>query len=381
MEKKEKTEYIVLTSKDHYNPLGIVRTLGEYGIRPIVVAVKSDPKQSVLSRYVEKKYYVSNAEEGIQLILSKYGGKREKNYILTGDDVTVMYLDKHYDELKDSFYFFNAGKAGRIREVMEKDYMCCLAAKYGFNVPKTWKVRIGEIPNDIEFPVITKAINSFGAEWKSIVHICKNVEELKEAYKRIKASDCLLLQEYIEKKDEQSYEGFSINNGRDVFFAVQNNEVFHIPGQYAPYWKNKNVDDLEFKTQAQKLLYEIGFEGIFEFEFLVGVDGKMYFLEINLRNTVNSWTATVAGMPLASLWCEAMKNKEIPNGIYKEIPDGFTTIAECFDYDARVKKGLIGRNEWIKQYRDANAKLYLGRKDFYPFFVFMFYKFIHKRVK
>ena len=40
--------YIVLTSKEHYNPLGIVRTLGEEGIRPIVVAVEGDLKMILL---------------------------------------------------------------------------------------------------------------------------------------------------------------------------------------------------------------------------------------------------------------------------------------------------------------------------------------------
>ena len=28
-------EYIVFVSRDHYNPVGIVRTLGEEGIRPV----------------------------------------------------------------------------------------------------------------------------------------------------------------------------------------------------------------------------------------------------------------------------------------------------------------------------------------------------------
>ena len=36
--------YIVFVSKDHYNPLGIVRTLGEAHIKPIVVVVKGEPK-------------------------------------------------------------------------------------------------------------------------------------------------------------------------------------------------------------------------------------------------------------------------------------------------------------------------------------------------
>ena len=368
-------EYIIFVSKDHYNPLGIARTLGESGIRPVAVVVKTEPKLVGRSRYVKKTHYVDSPEDGIRLILEKYAtSTTEKSFILTGDDVTVMTLDKHYDELKDYFYFYNGGRTGRVREIMEKDYMCAVAEKHGFHVAKTWKVHPGEIPADLEYPVITKAINSFGEEWKGIVFICRDEQELREAYGKIRKSEYILLQRYMEKDDEQSYDGFSINGGKDVFFSVQNNEMFHIEGQYAPYWKNKNVDDKEFMEKAKGFITELGFEGIFEIEFLVGKDGNLYFLEINLRNTVNGWTSTVAGMPLATLWCESMAQGFIRPDLRKQLPEGFTTMAECFDYDARVKKGMISHREWMKQYKSVDAKLYKGRKDFIPFFAFMWYK-------
>jgi glutathione synthase/RimK-type ligase-like ATP-grasp enzyme len=71
-----------------------------------------------------------------------------------------------------------------------------LALKHGFNIPKTWKVRNGNIPTDIEYPVMTKAIHSFGKEWKDIVFICNNKEELKQAFEKIQSEE-LLLQQYI----------------------------------------------------------------------------------------------------------------------------------------------------------------------------------------
>lgn len=374
-------EYIVFVSKDHYNPLGIVRTLGEAGKRPIVIVVKSEPKLVSRSRYVKKKHIVSSPEEGIKLILSEYAkSKTEKSFILTGDDVSVMTLDSHYDELKDYFYFYNAGETGRIKHFMSKDILCDLAAKHGFNVAKTWKVRTGEIPEDIEYPIITKAINSYSDEWKGIVSICRNEDELKKAYKNIK-SKYILLQKYIQKVDEQSYDGICINKGKDIFYIMQNNEVYHIPGKYAPFWTSKNVDDKYFTDRASKMLEEIGFEGIFEFEFMVGKDGKLYFLEINFRNTVNGYATNVMGMPSALLWCEAMQNGKIPENSYKEIPEGFTTIAECFDYDVRVKTGKISKKEWLKQYKKADAKLYRGKHDFIPFLSFMWYKLIKMNKK
>ena len=156
-------EYIVLVSKDHYNPVGIVRSLGEAGIRPIVVVVKTNPQLVTKSKYVKKKHIVNNIEEGINLVIKKYTNpnKNEKNLILTGDDVTVMNLDANYDRLKDNFYFYNACQTGRIREYMNKDKLNALAIECGFNVAKTWKVNVGDIPADIKFPIMTKAINSF----------------------------------------------------------------------------------------------------------------------------------------------------------------------------------------------------------------------------
>ena len=57
-------EYIVFTKKDHYNDLGIVRTLGEAGIRPVVVTTKGRPRMTSLSRYVKRVHFVDSPEEG-----------------------------------------------------------------------------------------------------------------------------------------------------------------------------------------------------------------------------------------------------------------------------------------------------------------------------
>ena len=367
-------EYIVFTKKDHYNDLGIVRTLGEVGIKPIVVTANAEPRMTSISRYVKKVHFVDSPEEGIALIISKYAvSKEEKSFILTGDDVSICTLDEHYDELKDYFIFFNAGEAGRVKKYMEKDAICELAVKHGFNLAKTWKVKRGDIPLDIEYPIITKAINSHGAEWKNIVFICNNEKDLKNAYEKMHC-DTLLLQKYIEKADEIGYQGFSINHGKDIFVSIEVTNAYVIPDKYSLYWNIKNCDDAEFIEKAKALLSEIGFEGIFEFEFLIGKDGKKYFLEVNFRNTVCGWITTVAEMPIVTQWCDSMLSGKISPSCYHKIPEGFKAIAECYDYDVRVKSGMISKKEWKKQYKAAKAKTYRGRNDFIPFFSFMWYK-------
>lgn len=366
-------EYIVFVSKEHYNPLGIVRTLGEAGIRPIVVIVKGDLKFVGQSKYVKKRYYVDNPESGIELIKSLFAQEGEKSYILTGDDVSVMTLDKHYDELKDYFYFYNAGEAGRIIHYMNKDTMINLVTKHGLNVAKTWRVKVGEIPTDIEFPIMTKALNSFGAEWKDIVYICHNVDELNDAYKKIKSSE-ILLQRYVEKINEVSFDGFSVNNGKDSIILTEVYQEYCIPDKYSPYWDVRNNTDYETTSKIKQIIKEIGLEGIFEFEFMIDINKKLWFLEINFRNTALGYSTTSAGMPQVVLWCDSMVKREIDHKIIKPIPEGFKAMAECFDYDARVKKGIISKKEWKKQYKSCQCKLYKGHDDNLPFYRFMWYK-------
>lgn len=367
-------EYIVLVTKEHYNPLGIVRTLGEAGIRPIVVAVKGDLKFVGQSKYVKEKYYVDSTEEGIDLIIDKFAKIDEKSFILTGDDVTVAMLDKHYNRLKKYFYFYNAGKPGRIAHYMNKDVMMDLVVKHGIQIAKTWKVKVGEIPEGIVYPIMTKAINSIGEEWKNIVYICNNDTELQEAYSHMK-SEKVLVQQYIEKVDELSFDAISVNKGKDVWVITEANQVYNIPDKYSPYWIIKNSEKKGMQEKIAKVIEEIGLEGIFEFEFMQDKEGNLWFLEINFRNTALGYSTTVAGMPQVIYWCESMERGFIDKEkYYKKVPDGMTAMAECFDYDVRVKTGVISKEEWLKEYMTTECKMYLGRDDYVPFQLFMEYK-------
>jgi D-aspartate ligase len=366
-------EYIVFVSKEHYNPLGIVRTLGENGISPIVVIVEGELKFVGQSKYVKKKHYVLSTEEGIKLIMDQYAREDEKSFILTGDDVTVSALDRHFNELERFFYFFNAGEQGRVTHYMNKDNMIEAAKKHGLNVARTWKVKVGNIPPDIEYPVMTKAVNSFGIEWKDIVFICKNNDELITAFSKMKSEE-VLLQRYIEKVNEVSFDGFSVDHGKQTVILTEVYQEYCIPDKYSPYWIVRNNADLHTTAIIKDIIREIGWEGIFEFEFLVDKDGKLWFLEINFRNTALGYSTTAVGMPQAILWCDSMEKRHIDQGLFVQIPEGFHAMAECFDYDARVKTGMVSKKEWMSQYRACQCKLYKGHDDIVPFFRFMWYK-------
>ena len=80
----KKHKFIVLGA-EHYNPLGIVRSLGEEGIKPIVVTRKSKLKITSSSKYCGEIYHVNSNEEGYDLIVKKFaGGGYKGKAICTG---------------------------------------------------------------------------------------------------------------------------------------------------------------------------------------------------------------------------------------------------------------------------------------------------------
>ena len=198
---------------EHYNPLGIARSLGESEIKPIGIIIKNNRKITSNSKYYKKIYFVNKIEEGYEVLKTEFSGK--DNIIFTSDDQIENYLDEHYDELKDNFYFFNCGKKGGVATYQNKHNILKMAEKHGISYLKTWTVNKGEIPQDIQYPIITKAIISTLDNWKDDMIICHNENELQEAYKVIR-SEKILLQKYIKKKNELCMEGCSVNRGKDV---------------------------------------------------------------------------------------------------------------------------------------------------------------------
>lgn len=366
--------YIVF-GVEHYNPLGVVRSLGENGIKPIAIVQKNSIQLTSKSKFIKKLHMVNSIEDGYGILIQQYGEIYKTGYkpfLLTCDDFTETFLDAHYEELKDKFYFFNAGAAGRIAHYMNKDNINKIAVKHGLDVLDNYVVDKGEIPEKIEYPVITKAIASTVGAWKGDVHICHNEEELREAYKVIE-SPKLLLQKYIEKKNEFCLEGFSVNHGNDMFITIASEYNYVMKDQYSPYMTCKNFDRPDVLEKLKSVMKEIGYEGIYEIEFLVDKNDNLHFLEINFRNSTWSYASTRAGMPLPILWSKYMLEGEIGD-CYKRLKNNFTAMVELNDFAYRVKKQKTSIFKWIKDFIHSDCKYYLGKNDMGPIFAMVLRK-------
>lgn len=356
---------VIVFALEHYNPLGLIRSLGENGVNPVYISIKRRGPVACLSKYISTCHHVDTVEEGYLLLLDKYGNETKKPYVLFSDDKSVGFFDLHFDKIKDKFIFYNAGSSGRINEFMNKETILKLAKKHGFNVLETKVVKTGEIPKDIVYPIITKDISPNSGNWKSDVFICKNENELREAYKTI-TSPVVQIQRFVDKKNEYAIEGFCVNKGKEMFVGSTLNWKYLIQGYYSPYHNVFMLKDKEMRNRIQALFEEIGFEGIFEVEFLIDKNDTYYFLEANFRASAWNYSSTVAGMPLSFLWVKSMDNNAIDYKDEKEF-EPFSDMSEVIDYGKRVEGGEVSLAEWIKDFKEAKGTYYYNEKDMAPF--------------
>ena len=358
----------ILFGDEHYNPLGVVRSLGEGGINPVVIVQKHKPHTTSASKYVKTKHIVDSEDEGMDILIDRYGNYdiKERPFIITTDDTVSSMLDSRYDELKEKFYFFNAGETGRVSRFMNKYDLNFAAEKCGFKVLKSWVVSYDDIPKDIEYPVITKAIDSITPGWKQYVHVCNSEKELVEALKE-KGDGELLVQKFLKKKNELCLDGFSVNQGKDVAITMGSSYNYIIDDSFSCNMKLFSISDQGLLDQIQKLFSYIQYEGIFTIEFLIDQNDDLWFMEINFRNSAWSWASTKLGMNMPLLWAEGVLCRHLPEGWQKKIPDNYNAIVELSDYRARVKTKQISVGTWIKDLRNADCVFLWDKKDIKPF--------------
>lgn len=363
-----KDKQFVVIGMEHYNPLGVIRSLGEYGIKPDYIAIKHKLPIASTSKYVGVVHPVSTIDEAVSVLKSKYGkDESNKTIVFTTDDDIESLLDQNFSKLKDRFVFFNSNSDGRTTAYMDKKRILELAEKHGLNVLKTEVVDKGVLPSCVDYPIITKSISPNIGGWKSDVHICENEQQLLEAFPSIQ-SPRVLIQHYVNKDNEICIDGFSINRGCSLFIPMYTTYNYNIKGYYSPFMTVHSFDLEEIGEKLTSMMSEIAFDGIFEAEFLVDSDGSVYFSEINFRNSTWSYAATKLGMPLPVLWAQAMEQGSINEDWYKPIPLGYLAMVEPIDLQKRVVEGETKLAEWLADFRETDCLYYYNKDDLAPFY-------------
>ena len=330
------------------------------------------------SKFLKGKHVaiVNSVQEGYEILL-KNKGQKQKSFLLIEGDGLTGFLDMHYDSLKDNYIWNTAYEQGRLSKYLNKYEQVEVAKKCGIKVLESIVITKDSIPDDLEYPVITKAISSEIVHWKSECFICHTKDELVDVFKKIKSSS-IMVQKYIKKSNELCFDGYSINQGKDQFVAILSKYNYLLEDKYSFYLTVENVKDKKYINEITKFMSYVHYDGIYAFEYIVDEEGEAYFMENNFRNSGWSYASTCAGMPLPILWIESMINGTIDYSKMKEIKPGFTFMDDFADFQTRVVGRMSSVRKWLKEYRDCDCRLLLGKKDPLPIMAYVSSRFFNK---
>ncbi len=366
--------HIVLCG-DNINAVSILRSLGEVGLRPTVIMIDEGHVPLVSKcRYVGELIQTKSFDGSLHELL-RLANPQCPPFVYTSDDNHQSLLDRHYDELKGGFHFFNAGQQGRVTYFMDKNNICQAAKECGFAIADSEVLVPGQMPSHIHYPVITKTLNPYEEGWKRDVGIYHDPESLAKAYTQM-VSKTLLVQEYVEKKNELSMQGFSIDGGRIVYLPFKRQYFRLTDSAYGSYCYYRTYQDEELDAKIVRLLQMIGFSGNFEIEFLEKKDGSLVFLEINFRHALSNYASTIGGINLPYEWAKATLLHTV-DGLHPT-RDYFTAINEYKDFNTFVKTGKVGLFKWLKDLLTADSYYLWNKHDPKPFFSFYLGKLKHK---
>lgn len=359
----------ILFVGDHYNPLNVARSLGIKGIYSYVILVQSEGKPHMLNncRYVKTCKIVKTMEEGLDYLLHTFGNEDNKPFLYTSDDGIGSFLDLNYNVLIDHFHFFNCGEEGLLTKMMAKSAMRKLAEECNLRVPITELVNVGQLPKVVSYPLLTKAVISTEGNWKAKVHICRNEEELLDAYKQI-GKGKIELQEYIEKDNELCLDGISLNGGEELYIPLQCKYLRMTSKSYGNYMYFEQYKEPELLEKMKDLFKKTHYSGIFSIEFLIDKNGNFYFLEINFRNSTWIYANTKCGANLPYIYAQSVLNGYLDNSSEKIKKTPFIAMNEISDFIISIQHRQVGLFKWIKQVRKCDCLYYYDKDDPRPFY-------------
>lgn len=147
-----KTHEFIVFGPDHYNTLGIVRSLGEAGIACVAIVIVRGIRQRLVnsSKYPKAIYRVANMEEGFERLL-KFRNSEKKPFVYTSSDDVCELLDSKYDTLKEHFFFFHGKEQGIVSKYLNKDKINEIAVLNGCQVLKNKIVNKGELSHGLRY--------------------------------------------------------------------------------------------------------------------------------------------------------------------------------------------------------------------------------------
>ena len=360
----------VVVGHDHQNTLGVIRSLGEGGIRVRAVILSDGSFCSTAhSRYLDEAIIIRQTELiGTLLRLGERLGSRMP-LIPCGDD-TAAPIARAYDRLKGLYILPDAGDGSNMLRLMNKMDMLEAARAAGLNVPNWVSLRQTDFAEPerlcgtLRFPCILKPIGLLpGGTFE--FRILQTMQELLDSRGYLTGNcSCAIVQEYVRKTGEYGVNGCRLHrSGGTVFGGVIEKKRFSQSSLGSTTAGTIRPDTHGLCDAAKRFVEHIDYRGIFDMEFIT--DGKdFYFVEMNFRNGGYGYAYTKAGRNFPAIWAGEACGTEVEALLRQPVKSLFF-INESADLQ-NVRAGNTSIAVWLWDVLRAGAHMYINRRDMKP---------------
>lgn len=351
----------------HHNTLGVIRSLGEKGILPLVI-IESDNKNPYIaySKYIKKKWIVADEQQVLSVLLTEAQNYKKRPVVIACSDNLSSLLDLHYDELTKYYALPGANIQGRITHLMDKEIMSQLARSVGFIVPQS--VSSETYRNDeISIPlpwIIKPLVSKCGV--KTDIERVYTPEDWQDYKSRHHTN--VQVQQLIDKDYEYQLIGLSLAGGAEVIIPGVSRVIRPQNNTNTGFLHYESLDKTyqEVLSLCKSFVMQTGYSGLFSMEFLRGKDGKDYFMEINFRNDGNAICVTEAGLNLPYIWFLYNCGKDYSSELLDKKIASVYVMPEFDDFRLFVHR-KVGLLTWIKDFRRTDRFMEYDKHDKSPF--------------
>lgn len=385
---------VLVSGRNYCSNLTMARSLGKagyeveilriYQVKPKRKNLMKQMKPDAYSKYIKGYYECVSRRKSRRIVnrLIKLADPDRKMLLIPADDLVAYIADHYYDILSEYYLIPNVNETpDKICNLMSKEVQKDLAIKANLPVINSCVIKAYkgefEIPETVTYPCFIKPNISKNSS-KSRMRKCDSEEELVEALTEFskKKQIEMLVEDFVDIKKEYSILGVSTRDGvigPGFFVAEEGGQQEHrgvaVVGKTLPTSEYQELID-----SILKFIETLNFNGLYDVDLIETTDGKMYFVELNMRFGASGYAFTECGVNLPGMFADYMiKGKKLDLDCKVE-ETGKTFVSEKVLIEEYMKNRLSKEklNEYLESVDihfvmdDDDPKAYKHFKKFYP---------------
>ena len=364
--KDEKQKTVVIAGSNYTSILCMARTFGRAGYRVKLYRLfQGKPKLGGLmtylrpeshSKYVDRyqQYIVQDSKDFADMLI-RDAQPGEKQLFVPIDDLTTSLLDENYDMLKEHYIMPNISDTqGKINELMSKHAQMELARQCGLDIVNSCCVTaengVFDIPSTVTYPCFVKPNVSRNIS-KSYMKKCDSLAELQSTLTEFSKNQKveMIIEDYLEIDSEFALLGLCLKDKAVApgLFVVEQGGTDDRRGVTLV---GRVVDTAPYKEFIDGILSfvkSLDFEGLFDIDIIKTKDGKMHFIELNLRFGASGYAITQCGANLPAMLADCLLKGEPIDTALAVKTTGKTFVSEIVMTNEYIK-GVMRPREVIK---------------------------------